>query len=111
MEAIDQVTATLSGEKWCLPLLHGLHEAAKPDENDSSTLSGIKKLIEQLDECFKLKKHKTNSPMVMAAALDPRFRKLSFSSDEERHEVQRVLIEKISVCDDFIAAEVSQVIE
>ena len=117
LEAIDQVTTTLSGDKystlsWCLPLLYGLREAAKPDENDSSTLSGIKtKLIEQLDERFKLKKHKMDSPMVMAAALDPRFRKLSFLSDEERHEVQRVLIEKISVCDDFIAAKVSQVIE
>ena len=67
-----------------LPLLYGLHEAAKPDENDSSTLSGIKtKLIEQLDECFKLKKHKMDSPMVMVTALDPRFRKLSFLSDEE----------------------------
>ena len=37
LEAIDQVTATLSGEKystlsWCLPLLFGLREAAKPDE-------------------------------------------------------------------------------
>ena len=114
LEAIDQVTTTLSGEKhstlsWCLPLLFGLREAAKPDENDSSTLSSIKtKLIEQLDE---LKKLKMDSPMVMAAALDPRFRKLLFLSDEERYEVQRVLIQKISVCDDFVAAEVSQVIE
>ena len=121
LEAIDQVTTTLLGEKystlsWCLQLLYGLRETAKSDENDSSTLSGIKtKLIkqldEQLDEKFKLKKHKMDSPMVMAAALDPRFCKLSFLSDKEQHEMQRVLIEKINVCDDFIAAEVSQVIE
>ena len=84
LEATDQVTTTLSGEKyftlsWCLPILYGLCEAAKPDENDSSTLSGIEtKLIELLDECFKLKKHKMDLPMVMAAALDPRFHKLSF---------------------------------
>ena len=77
LEAINQVTITLLGEKystlsWCLPLRFGLREAAKPDENDSSTLSAIKtKLIEQLDEHFKLKKLKMNSPMVMTAALEP----------------------------------------
>ena len=83
MEAIDQVTTTLSGEKystllWCLPLLYGLHEAAKPDENDSFILVILKQLIEQLDERFKLKKHKMDSPTLMAAALDLRFHKLSF---------------------------------
>ena len=94
---------------WYLLLLFGLHEAATPDENGSSTHSSIKtKVVEQLDERFKLKLH---TPMVMAAVLDPRFHKLSFLSDDEQHEVQRVLIQKINVCDDFIAAELSPVIE
>ena len=116
LEAIDQVTTTLSGEKystlsWCLPLLFGLREAAKPDENDSSMVSGIKtKLVEQLDERFKLKNLQMDSPMVLAAALDPRFRKLSFLSNEERRKVQRVLIEKVSVSE-VNAAEVCQVTE
>jgi len=40
LEAVDQVTTTLSGEKystlsWCLPLLFGLCEEAKPNENDN----------------------------------------------------------------------------
>ena len=83
LEAIDQVTTTLSGEEshWCLPLLFGLREA---DENDSPMISGIKtKLVEQLDERFKLKNLQMDSSMVLAAALDPRFRKLSSLSDEE----------------------------
>ena len=61
LEAVDQVTVTLSGEKystlsWCLPLLFGLRDAAKQEESDSVMLSGIKRrLTDQLNERFKLK--------------------------------------------------------
>ena len=74
-------------------------------------ISGIKtKLVEQLDKRFKLKNLQMDSPMVLAAALDPRFRKLSFLCDEEQRKVQRVLIEKASV-DEVNAAEVCEVTE
>ena len=52
-----------------------------------------------------------DSPIVTVTALDPRFCKLSFLSDGEQHEEQWALVEKNGVCDDFIDAEVSQVIE
>jgi len=59
LEAVDGVTTALSGEKystlsWCLPLLFGLRDAAKCDENDCMILVGIKKLTNQLNERFHL---------------------------------------------------------
>ena len=47
LEGVDQVTTTLSGEKysmlsWCLPLLFGLCDTAKPDKNDNTVSSAIK---------------------------------------------------------------------
>lgn len=82
LEAVDQVTVTLSGEKystlsWCLPLLFGLCDAAKEEEGDSVMLCGIKRrLTNQQNECFKLKTFDINSPLVLATALDSRIRKL-----------------------------------
>ena len=55
LEAVDQVTTTLLGERystlsWCLPLLFGLREEVKPDKNDNVILSGIKrKFTEELN--------------------------------------------------------------
>ena len=48
LEEVDQVTTTLSGERystlsWCLPLLFGLRDTAKPDKNDNAVLSAIKR--------------------------------------------------------------------
>ena len=102
LEAVDGVTTALSGEKystlsWCLPLLFGLRDAAKCDENDCMILVGIKKkLTNQLNECFHLDELEMDSPPVLAAALDPRFRKLSFLSNAERSEVHEILVEKAS---------------
>ena len=49
LEGIDQVTATLPGEKYstlpwctCLPLLFGLCDTIKPNKNDNAFLSAIK---------------------------------------------------------------------
>jgi len=84
LESVDQVTTTLSGEKyftlsWCLPLMFGLRKAAEPDDNDSSVVRIIKaNLTEQLNRHFNLKNLIVHSPVVLAAALDPRFRKLTF---------------------------------
>ena len=105
LEAVDQVTITLSGEKystlsWCLPLLFGLCDAAKQEENDSITLSGIKKkLTDQLNQHFKLNNLEMSSALVLAAALDPRFRKLSFLSKSEQDKLQRILLQKVSNVD------------
>jgi len=76
LEAVDGVTTALSGEKystlsWCLPLLFGLRDAAKCDENDCMILVGIKKLTNQLNERFHLDELEMDSPPVLAAALDP----------------------------------------
>ena len=42
LEGVNQVTTTLSGERyslsWCLPLLFGLHDTAKPDNSDNTVL-------------------------------------------------------------------------
>ena len=105
LEAVDQVTITLSGKKystlsWCLPLLFGLRDAAKQEENDSTTLSGIKrKLTDQLNQRFKLNNLEMSSALVLAAALDPRFRKLSFLSKSEQDKLQRILLQKASNVD------------
>ena len=105
LEAVDQVTITLSGEKystllWCLPLLFGLHDAAKQEENDSTTLSGIKrKLTDQLNQHFKLNNLEMSSALVLAAPLDPHFCKLSFLSKSEQDKLQRILLQKPSNVD------------
>ena len=101
LEAVDGVTTALSGEKystlsWCLPLLFGLRDAAKCDENDCMILVGIKKLTNQLNERFHLDELEMDSPPVLAAALDPRFRKLSLLSNSEHSEVHEILVEKAS---------------
>ena len=102
LEAVDGVTSTLSGEKystlsWCLPLLFGLCDAAKCDGHDCIILAGIKKkLTSELNEHFHLDNLKMDSPLVLAAALDPCFRKLSFFSSAEQDKVHDVLVEKAS---------------
>ena len=94
LESVDQVMTTLSGEKystllWCLPLMFGLYKAAEPEDNDSSTVRSIKtNLTEQLNRRFGLANLEINSPVVLATALDPRFRKLTFLSAEERLELR-----------------------
>ena len=62
-------------------------------------LMGIKKLSDQLNECFRLDELEMDSPSVLAAALNPRFRKLSFLSNVERSEVHEILVEKASIGD------------
>ena len=55
LEGVDQVTTALSGERystlsWCLFLLFGLRDTAKPDKNDNTVLSAIKqKFTDQLN--------------------------------------------------------------
>ena len=80
----DGKQALLSQLYGCLPLLFGLCDAAKQEESDCVMLSGIKRrLIDQLNERFKLKSLDISSPIVLAAALVPRFCKLSFLSNSE----------------------------
>ena len=59
-------------------------------------MAGIKKWTSELNQCFQLDSLKMDSPLVLAAALDPRFRKLTFLSDEEQDTVYGVLVEKAS---------------
>ena len=105
LEAVDGVTTAPLGEKystlaWCLPLLFGLHDTTKCDEHDHMILVGIQKtLTKQLNECFHLDNLRTDSPLLLAAALDPWFQKLSFVSNAERSEVQKILVEKASISD------------
>lgn len=68
LEAVDGVTTALSGEKhstlsWCLPLLYGLHDAARRNGNGYMTLVGIKKkLSDHLNGCFCLDELEMDSP-------------------------------------------------
>ena len=98
LEGVDQVTTTLSGERystlsWCLPLLFGLRDTAKPDKNDNTVLSAIKrKFTEQLNLRFELNALEMDSPMIFSAALDPRFRRLSFLSESQQSELLELLV-------------------
>ena len=102
LEAVDGVTTTLSGEKystlsWCLPLLFGLRDMAKFDEHDCMILVSIKKeLTRQLNQRYQLENLSMDSAPVLAAALDPRFHKLSFLTDDERSQVHEILVQKAS---------------
>ena len=49
-----------------------------------------------LNERFRLGSLKMDSPLVLAAALDPCFRKLLFLSSAEQDKVHDVLVEKAS---------------
>ena len=105
LETVDGMTTALSGWKystlfWCLPLLCGFHDVAKCDEHDCMILVGIKKnLTNQLNDRFYPDKLRMDSPLVLEAALDPRFQKLSFLSNAERSEVHEILVEKASIGD------------
>ena len=98
LEGVDQVTTTLSGERystlsWCLPLLFGLRDTAKPDRNDNTVLFAIKqKLTEQLNLRFELNTLQMDSPMVFSTALDPRFHMLSFLSESKQSELVEALV-------------------
>ncbi len=60
-------------------------------------LTGIKtNLTSHLNKRYHLDNLKMDSPPVLAASLDPRFRKLSFLSDAERDKVQEIIVEKAS---------------
>ena len=101
LEGVDQVTITLSGERystlsWCLPLLFGLRDTAKPDKNDNTVLSAIKrKFTEQLNLRFELNALEMDSPMIFSAALDPRFRRLSFLTELQQSELLEVLVSAV----------------
>ena len=98
LEGVDQVTAILSGERystlsWCLPLLFGLRDTAKPDRNDNTDLSAIKrKLTEQLNLRFESNTLEVDSPTVFSTALDPRFRRPSFLSESQQSELVEALV-------------------
>ena len=84
---------------FCLPLLFGLRDAAKQEENGSTILSGInRKLTDQLNQHFKLNNLEMSSALVLAIALDPRFHKL-FLSMSEQDKLQRTLLQKASNVD------------
>ena len=97
LEGVDQVITTLSGERystlsWCLPLLFGLRDTAKPDKSDNTVLSAIKrKFTDQLNLRFELNTLEVDSPMVLSSALDPRFRKLSFLSESQQSQLLEAL--------------------
>ena len=97
LEGVDQVTTTLSGERystlsWCLPLLFGLRDIAKPDKSDNPVLSAIKrKFTDQLNLRFELNTLEVDSPMVLSSALDPRFRKPSFLSESQQSQLLEAL--------------------
>ena len=100
LEAVDEVTTTLCGEKystisWYLPLLFGLLEATEPAEHDSQLLKSLKnKLKTELLSRFNLKTLKMDSLPVLAAALDPRFKRLTFLTAAQQQEVGEALMEK-----------------
>ena len=98
LEGIDQVTTILSGERystllWCLPLLFGLCDTVKPDRNDNTDLSAIKrKLTEKLNLRFESNTLEVDSPMVFSTVLDPRFRRPSFLSESQQSELVEALV-------------------
>ena len=100
LEEVDEVTTKLSGEKystlsWYLPLLFGLLKSTKCHDADSTLLTTIKKKLKaELLVRFDLDDLDMDSLPVLAAALDPRFRKLPFLEDEQRSKVQDILVAK-----------------
>ena len=54
------------------PSMFGLRKAAEPDDDNSSTVRNIKATLNKhLNRWFSLRNLKLNSPLVLAAALDP----------------------------------------
>ena len=77
----------------CLPLLFGLRDTVKPDRNDNTVLSAIKRnLTKQLNLQCELNTLEMGSPMVFSTALDPRFRRLSFLSESQQSELVKALV-------------------
>ena len=113
LEAVDTVTTLLSGEKYstlslALPLMFGLRDSLEITKNDPTVVSTIKRrLKEQLTGRFHLDDLELGSAPVIAAATDPRFRKLSFLTDDQRKKVRDILVERasgISSCNDCPSA-------
>ena len=113
LEAVDTVTTLLSGEKYsmlslALPLMFGLRNSMQITENDPTVVSTIKRCLkEQLTGRFHLDDLELGSAPVIAAATDPRFRKLSFLTDDQQKKVRDILMERasgISSCNDCPSA-------
>lgn len=100
LQLVEVTTSHLSGERYAtmsmtLPFTKGLHAQLEQQAEDRLTVANFKKkLQEQLVTRFSLDDIEPMSVEVLASALDPRFRKLTFLGVVEREDVKHIMIEK-----------------
>lgn len=94
----ELVTTRLSGEVYptlslLIPLMSGLQKTLEPKQKDKSVITKVKQALrKELKRRFSLDCLDVESKVVLAAALDPRFRGLTLLSEDERKEVEACLI-------------------
>lgn len=65
-----------------LPVLHGLQERLKEKKNDHAVVAKFKEVVkEQIRKRWALNDLDETSSLVLASAVDPRFKQLNFLSD------------------------------
>lgn len=98
LNSLERVTTQLSGELYTtlscvVPLLYGLYSMLKPPDGDRGAVKAMKKkLRKELEKRFGFPEPDPTSLPLIAAALDPRFRKMKFISSAARTAVREQLV-------------------
>ena len=124
LEPFNVVTTFLSYEEnvsisSVFPLLHGLLDQLKPSTDSSAIRQFKDKVSQEIKRRWELDSVDVSSPLLISAALDPRFRNLTFTKidDAEKEELKEKIIElaeeqqQLQKDDDKGNAELTEVIE
>ena len=108
---LETATTVLSGEQYptlslLLPMVIGLRKQLDPVDNDKLLIADLKESLQaQLTERFSLESLNPSGILVLASAVDPRFRNLSFLNDAQRKEAEAALVARTSADGDGQRAE------
>lgn len=81
-----------------LPILHGLQEGLKEKKNEHAVVAKFKEAVKkQIQTRWALHHLDETSSLVLASAVDPRFKKLKFLSESDASAVKETLLQRMEV--------------
>jgi hypothetical protein len=79
-----------------LPMLFGLKQSLEPSEEHCSTISLFKcTVVAEIKRRWSLESLDPSSPLVLASALDPRFKQLKYLTNEARGVVKETIVSRM----------------